>query len=220
MNLTADKGKFLNQLANFEPTEYGSVRTLALYSAAVALADDAAMTRVIEMGDRYGVTRDKFYEIVLQSYLFLGFPRMLGAADCLHQSFTESANGYRLERISEAESQDWFNSGVSLCQEVYGGKYDALKDKVVAMAPEVFRWMIIEGYGKVLSRPLLEISTRELCIIAFLTMENREKQLRSHIIGALNVGTPPELIRHAINDIGPGAGDGQKTAFAIMDQTG
>ncbi|MCK4573041.1 MAG: carboxymuconolactone decarboxylase family protein [candidate division Zixibacteria bacterium] len=220
MNFTADKNVFLGQLLRFKPVENASQRTLALYSAAVALADDTAMERVLGMGDRYSVTRDTFYEIVLQSYLFLGFPRMLGAAECLHRFFHDTTNGSRLGPISPDESDEWYSDGLKLCREVYAGKYEPLKKKVEGMAPEVFRWMIIEGYGKVLSRPQVDISTRELSIIAFLMMENRQKQLRAHIKGALNVGTPRQLIEQTVSDIGPAAGDGMKTALAVINQAG
>ena len=97
---------------------------------------------------------------------FLGFPRMLGAAENLDRVFPVERNGGGLRQISSAESNEWFENGLSLCKRVYGEKYDSLFGKVAAMAPEVFRWMIIEGYGKVLSRPSLDIVSRELSIVA------------------------------------------------------
>lgn len=207
-------------MAGFKPEKYAAARTLALYSAAIALSDDEAMTRVIEIGKRYSLNRDTFYEMVLQSYLFLGFPRMLSAAENLHKSFRLEPNESALERVSEAESRRWYDNGIALCQKVYGDKYVPLKEKVMAMAPDVFRWMVIEGYGKVLSRPELEITVRELSIIAFLMMENREKQLYAHIMGALNVGASCELLRYVVNDIGEAAGDGYRTSLSIMEQMG
>jgi 4-carboxymuconolactone decarboxylase len=88
------------------------------------------------------------------------------------------------------------------------------------MAPEVFRWMIIEGYGKVLSRPALDIVSREVSIVAFLMMEDRCKQLRSHIIGALNIGAPMEMILLVVDDIGAAAGSGYKSSKAIISRAG
>ncbi len=216
MNLTANPNEFLARLDAFCPETDKLPRALAVYSAAIALADDDAMTRAIGVGQRLDLSREMFYEIVLQSYLFLGFPRMLNAAENLDRSLPVERNGGGLRQISQSESSQWFENGLSLCRKVYAEKYDSLFGKVAAMAPEVFRWMIIEGYGKVLSRPLLDIVSRELSIIAFLMMENRKKQLHSHIVGAINVGASIELINSVIEDIGTAAGDGLESSRQIM----
>lgn len=218
MNITVAQDKFFNQLKNFKPQKYEISRALSLYSAAITLADDDAITRTIEIGRSYAIEREMFYEIVLQSYLFLGFPRMLTAAENLGKSFPSKKNKYDLKKITDSESRQWFDDGLGLYQKVYGDKHRILQDKVMSMAPEVFRWMIIEGYGKVLSRPVIDITNRELSIIAFLMMENRKKQLLSHIVGAGNVNVSMELINYVVDDIGEAAGDGYQTARAIIKQ--
>ena len=78
--------------------------------------------------------------------------------------------------------------------------------------------MIIEGYGKVLSRPGLDIGIRELSIVAFLIAENRPKQLRSHMQGAINVGVSMEHLQVVITDLGEAVGDGFRSATAIIEQ--
>ncbi|MEA1981713.1 MAG: hypothetical protein U9N54_12185, partial [candidate division Zixibacteria bacterium] len=95
-----------------------------------------------------------------------------------------------------------------------------LKTKVEKIAPEIFRWMVFEGYGKVLSRSELNIKDRELSIIVFLMMENMVKQLHSHILGALNVGVEINLIKQVIEDIGQSAGDGYLAAVDILTKVG
>lgn len=220
MNATANREQFVLRLKDFCPGEYVVERTLAMYSAAVALADEDAMSRVIRMGRDFGLVSELFYEIVLQSYLFLGFPRMLTAAETLHDVYPARRDGFKLEAVSLEESRHWFDDGVKLCQKVYGEKYDSLADRVAGMAPEVFRWMIIEGYGKVLSRPAVDIVSRELSIIAFLMMEDRGKQLRSHIKGALNVGASLSLVRTVVEDIGRASGQGYMTSLEILSKLG
>ena len=80
--------------------------------------------------------------------------------------------------------------------------------------------MIVEGYGKVLSRPGLDIATRELAIVAFLTVDNRPKQLMSHIRGALRVGVTTAQIGATIDDLQTVAVDGAAGARRILDQSG
>lgn len=220
MNSSLECDRFLDRLQVFQPRQDQGTRALALYSAAIAIADETALDRAIEVGREVGLKRCEFYEIVLQSYLFLGFPRMLQAADNLGRHFPVSNTGSSLCQISNNESESWYTDGLSLCRQVYGDAYEPLKQKVEALAPEVFRWMVIEGYGKVLSRPGLSIVDRELAIVACLMMENHPRQLFSHIRGAINVGTVPALVRTVIDDIGQAAGKGFVTSVSILKRLG
>jgi len=207
---------FLYALDRFCPDYQPSVRVLALYSAAIAVADERMLKRVVEVGDKWGLERNQYYEIVLQSYLFVGFPRMLIAAENLDKSFPSVSKPVEPKPITTDESTDWFNNGNELCRDVYTDSFEALKNRVSAIAPEVFRWMIVEGYGKVLSRPGLSSVIRELAIVSCLIVENHEKQLFSHMRGALNVGAGRSLLKAVIEDIGPVAEAGYETARTIM----
>jgi 4-carboxymuconolactone decarboxylase len=61
--------------------------------------------------------------------------------------------------------------------------------------------MIVEGYGKVLSRPDLDLPRRELCIVAACVASGQERQLHSHLHGALNVGVPAAVVRQALDGL-------------------
>ncbi|MGD8921931.1 MAG: hypothetical protein PVH24_01690 [Candidatus Zixiibacteriota bacterium] len=206
-----------DRLQKFDPDRYGATRALALYSAAITLADNDCMSEAADICVNHGIDRRQLYEIVLQSYLFLGFPRMLIAAEQLHSVLPEPGRTSLTTAISPSEAEDWFKRGMNLYNRVYDSNAERLRAHVENMAPEIFRWMIVEGYGKVLSRPGLNIIDRETSIIAFLTMENRRKQLFSHIRGALNVGAGAEIVRLVVDDIGDAAGDGYKTALELLD---
>ena len=216
MNVSADVALFRLRLAEFAVQQAATPRILSFYSAAIAFADEAAMRSALQLARDRQVPSTAVYEIVLQSYLFLGFPRMLEAAGLFHEIYRPEGAGSMLTPVSAGESAAWFERGVSLCHRVYRSNYERLKDKVEEMAPEIFRWMVFEGYGKVLSRPGLPVIERELAIIACLTVENRPRQLHSHIKGALNVGAAPELIGQVLDDIGPAAGDGYVTALGLV----
>jgi 4-carboxymuconolactone decarboxylase len=220
MNLSLHVDSFRARLENFNPDSYALSRAIAFYSAAITLADDSLMTTAIRAGLRRNVTGEQLYEVVLQSYLFMGFPRMLIAADCLNRAIPDLDLPRPPLAVTADETREWTDRGVELCKEVYDKNYDLLKDRVESMAPEIFRWMVFEGYGKVLSRPGLGIVEREMAIVACLIMENRPSQLYSHMRGALNVGADPELLAAVVNDIGESAGDGHQTAQDILNRLG
>ena len=195
-------------------------RVLGLYAAAVALSDEPALTAAVEVGRNRAVKRTAFYELTLQSYLFLGFPRMLIAMEHLARIWPESNETSEPSRIDALEVSNWFARGLTLCTAVYGDAFEPLKAKVLKMSPEAFQWMIVEGYGKVLSRPGLGRVERELGNVAFLMVENCESQLHSHMRGALRVGTSPELLKTVIDDVGEAAGDGFLAARTLLARIG
>jgi len=211
---------FHTYLSGFSPDKYAVSRILAIYSAAVALADEMILDTAVSVGQKYSLERQHFYEIILQSYLFLGFPRMLDAAYHLNRFFPSPDGDSRLEKISDKEATKWYEHGIKLCQQIYGDNYLLLKERVESLAPDIFRWMIIEGYGKVLSRQVINIVDRELAIVAALMVDNRQKQLFSHMKGTLNAGASEDLLKTVIGDISHAAPDGYRSSRVILDKMG
>ncbi len=132
---------------------------------------------------------------------------MIEAALVYHDVFGHSGQADDIEPISPDEALSWYRDGKALCRKVYGKNYDRLKQKFLAMSPDLFRWMVLEGYGKVLSRPGLTQVERELAEVAALIGDGRERQLISHVMGSLNVGASVELLHQVNDDIRPLSGD-------------
>ncbi len=220
MDSNVDPDGFLDLLTAFQPKQDKVTRSLALFSAAIAVGRTEILSEAVALGIRYSLRHDQLYEVLLQSYLFLGYPRMLIAAEVLGSAFPDSQRNSMLRPYDNDESAAWFDNGTELCRRVYGDSYEPLKARVESVAPEVFRWMIVEGYGKVLSRPGLDVIDRELSIVSSLVIENRPMQLFSHMKGALNVGASGQLLQTVVDDIGSVAGEGYRNALAIMDRLG
>ena len=94
--------------------------------------------------------------------------------------------------------EEWRVEGERTCAAVYGPLYDKLRRNIRAMHPALDAWMVVDGYGKVLSRPGLDLGRRELCIIAACAASAQERQLHSHLRGALNVGIAPRVVEEAL----------------------
>ncbi len=215
MTTSAQLAAFRARIDGFAPEKHLVSRWLSLYAAAIATADTSIQTLLLEQGWKHAIELQLFYEIILQSYLFLGFPRMLIAAETLDSLLPAGSKPASPEPTSGNELSGWFVNGMSLCKKVYGESFDPLRARVETMAPEIFRWMIIEGYGKVLSRPGLGLVERELANVAMLLAENREQQLHSHLRGALNVGATPALLKLVVDDLADFA-EGQATARQLL----
>lgn len=128
-------------------------------------------------------------ELILQSYLFAGFPRALNAMREWRRVHPEPAAS-----VGGVGAAEWRTRGEETCGAVYGGMYGRLRENIRDLHPLLDEWMITEGYGKVLSRPGLDIGRRELCIVAACAAAKQDRQLHSHLHGALNVGVDPEVI--------------------------
>jgi 4-carboxymuconolactone decarboxylase len=205
-------------LEAFRPERYAATRSLALYSTAIALADAEVMIAAQRVCRHNSATSWQMYEVMLQSYLFLGFPRMLIAAEQLLNAGIAPDIDLKDSRVTASEFLDWSERGAQLCRRVYDSNYGTLKARVEAMAPEVFLWMELEGYGKVLSRPGLNIIDREMAIVACLMIEHRPTQLHSHIRGALNVGVPQEMLCDVVTNHRAVAVEGYQSACEIMQK--
>jgi 4-carboxymuconolactone decarboxylase len=160
-------------------------RALTQLSAALAAGDPVGLKRALEEGALFENPL-QVEEVLLQSYLFLGYPIALNAF-ALWREITGREAGEGVGDDWEA----WANRGEEVCRTIYGGQYEGLRRNVRALHPDMERWMVVEGYGKVLGRPGLDLATRELCIAALLAVLRTPRQLYSHLRGALNAGAPP-----------------------------
>lgn len=135
-------------------------------------------------------------ELILQSYLFCGFPRALNAAREWRrvQGQVQGQGAGRGAGERDWEYDRFQAEGEATCARVYGRFYSRLRQNIVALHPELDSWMIVEGYGKVLSRPALDLGRRELCIVAACVAAGQDRQLHSHLHGSRNVGVPDEVI--------------------------
>jgi len=138
-------------------------------------------------------------EVLLQGYLFAGYPAALNGFRLWRE-----ASGRPAPRPSEDDAEVWAERGADVCRRVYAGQYERLRANVAALHPDMERWMLNEGYGKVLGRPGLDLATRELCIAALLASLDAEPQLYAHLRGAINAGASEEDVEQALREAGRG----------------
>jgi 4-carboxymuconolactone decarboxylase len=159
-----------------------AVRALVRVSIAIGSDDRAGLVDALHAASR-AAGAIEIEEALLQSYLFAGYPRTLQAFK-EWRSISPSA-------ASESPSMDeasWAERGSRIFGLVYGAQHEKLLENVASLHPDLERWMLVEGYGKVLGRPGLDLPARELCIIALLATQDAVPQLYSHLRGALHVG--------------------------------
>lgn len=161
---------------------------LVMASVSAVMNDVASLRSTIRHFVRSYTDAIMLHEALLQLYLFAGFPVALEALAIADEE-CRAILGPIEWPLADSYNEELFRvRGEELCQRIYGNVYEKMIDKLRRITPELSSWMIVEGYGKTLSRPALPIVQRELCIVGILAALERENQLRSHIRGAFRVG--------------------------------
>lgn len=182
-------------MSTLSPADSSLVRVsaaVAAWSLGDALRDDVGWTLRMarDQAESAGVE-----EVLLQSYLFLGYPAALNALDLWRE-----VSGVPAPESGEGpDPTRWSERGHRVCARVYGSQVDALRENVRRLHPDMERWMVVEGYGKVLGRPGLDLRVRELCVVALLAVTEWPTQLYSHLRGALNAGARAAEIESALD---------------------
>lgn len=184
--MTSGRADGVTLVALDEPT-----RRLVCLAAVVASGTDADVREAL-VAATDNVPSVWIEELLLQTYLFAGFPRTLNAMREWRRTATASTSS------AGAAPVDTRAAGEATCKAVYGGMYDRLRQNIRALHPALDDWMIEEGYGKVLSRPGLDLPRRELCIVAACAATGQDRQLHSHLHGARNVGVAPPALEELV----------------------
>jgi alkylhydroperoxidase/carboxymuconolactone decarboxylase family protein YurZ len=139
------------------------------------------MRRELRAALRAGATPERLDETLLQLVPFAGYARAINAFAALQDIAPHAAR--RAPRRGGDRKR-----GKALCRRIYGPVYGRMIAKMESFHPDLAEWILADGYGKVLSRPVLSIRERELIIVAVLAALKLPKQLESHVRGALRVG--------------------------------
>ena len=172
--------------------------TAALVSVAAAVAGGPEEMQRATLRHALPIARAGWIEeVLLQSHLFAGFPRALNAMR-LWRTVSGLPAPEADEEVLEGTPADWRARGLDTCAAVYGPFYDRLRVNIATLHPALDAWMIADGYGRVLGRPGLDLARRELCVVAACIAAQQDRQLHSHLHGALHVGAAPPAVERAL----------------------
>lgn len=168
--------------------------TVALVRVAIAIACGNAdrLREQLRAARHVGVPPEWIEELLLQSFLNVGYPLTLVA----WAAWREVAGPYQEtgEALAHGEWERWARRGAEACGRVYGESYPTLLLNLRGLHPAVEPLVLVDAYGKILARPGLDLQRRELCTLAAIATLEAPRQLRSHLYGARNVGWTNEQI--------------------------
>jgi len=156
---------------------------------AAARGKGPALRRGIRAAVRAGVTLERLDEALLQLIPFTGYARAINAFAVLQELAPH------VPRPAGGRGPARRRRGEALCRRIYGPVYGKMIARMRGFHPDLADWILEDGYGKVLSRPILSIVERELLVVAVLGTLEVPAQLESHRRGAERVGAAPGQIR-------------------------
>src|SRR5262245_47591410 len=195
------------------PRDAAATHALIAFAAAMARGRHAEARRALAAARRAGAPRVAAEETALMLMLHAGYPAALEGARVLLEEWPG-----RARRRDRGGPPDWMRLGEKLCARVYGTAYAKLRGNVARLHPDLATWMIEQGYGRVLTRPGLSGPARELIAVTVLAAGGWERQLVSHLLGAVRLGAPRAGIRRAF-DAGARAGGKASAAAAARAWT-
>lgn len=175
----------------------GETGMLVAVAAVVAGGSEVAQRDILRRAVPV-VRAEWIEEVILQSYLFAGFPRALNAMRIWRAVSGLDAPTADAD-VDDNTHADWTRRGEATCAAVYGHFYDRLRVNIAALHPALDAWMVSDGYGMVLGRPALDLARRELCVVAACVAAQQDRQLHSHLHGALHVGAAPAAVAAAVD---------------------
>lgn len=173
-------------LARYQPYQLDELTDLAVRAAiATSQRDDSTFSSLAERLMSLDENANQaVYESVLQTHLFVGFPKTIHALRLLRKLGCSAPEGLDSRRTPE----HMLNDGAALCEQIYGDAYPKLRSMMASLHPDFDVWMVFTGYGRVLSRPGLTARQRELSVLPVLADQEAWPQLQSHTLGALRCG--------------------------------
>lgn len=132
-------------------------------------------------------------ESALQMFLLAGFQTSLEAAFQIEEIYKHNLTDDD-GTPSELNAAQWYARGQELQAAVYRGNVEKLRANLERVSPQLALWTVLVGYGLVMSRPGLPPHYRELLEVGVLSVQGFSRQLYSHLRGALNLGSTPEVV--------------------------
>jgi 4-carboxymuconolactone decarboxylase len=177
-------------------------RDLVRFAAAVAQGYEPELRERVGPLRRSQVPVEWVEELLLQSLLFVGYPRTLIAMTAWRK-FSQVPAPRDDADARYDHVPDWTARGERTCEIIYGENYEKLRESIRALHPALDQWMVTEGYGRTLGRPGLDLLRRELCVVAQTAVLETPRQLHSHLRGALHAGASFAQVDAVLSVVNP-----------------
>lgn len=169
------------------------VRIVRLFVACVLGRFD--VVRELRAACAPGEPDRRWREAVLQVHVFAGFPRLVESFDVL----AECGGLGTFDANELGSAPDARARGDALFTRIYRKHADDVRARLERHHPDFCEWTLTHAYGRVLARDGLDARMRELLACGALAAFGQDRQLASHVRGAVRCGATLAQV-HAVFD--------------------
>jgi 4-carboxymuconolactone decarboxylase len=166
-------------------------------SAFVSLGTKAEELKKIISDSLEIASPEEIREVILQCYLFAGFPAAIEGFFIFREVLQEK--NILLEKFVDFPRPEWQGRGKQLFEKIYGESHEKVLQNMQSLNSDLAKWMLEEGYCKTLSRKGLSAKERELSAVGSLAANAWKRQLFSHMRGAVNCGATKNEVKHTLH---------------------
>lgn len=135
-----------------------------------------------------------FSELFLHLSLVLGYPTMLDGLSHLREM---SGVASKQPTASLCEEK-LLSRGTKSLSRIYGNTTPRLLSNMALLHVDLPRIVLRDVYGRMMSRPGLNLREREIVNVIVLSLQGLDQQLYSHVRGALRVGVTAKMLKEVI----------------------
>lgn len=192
-------------------------KTLVSFAARLSLQKrKSAYTLMRRQLDGGGLEPEFFAEVLLHLSLFLGYPPLLEGLEVLSRHAKR-----RIETPSLTASRRSLSAkGKRLFAGIYGNQTSRVLRNLERLHPGLAAHIVGEPYGRFMSRGRIDLCEREILNVVVLFLLGYQKQLFSHLRGAMRVGVSLPVLTGVLEHAGTLGRRSAKRVIRLLDHIG
>ena len=169
-------------------------RVLTEISALYAVRERPKAAVIVQRELRQKKPSPKFFsELFIHLSLFLGYPAMLEGLETVAEVSLR-----RKRRSLRARGSTAHKQGQRILERIYGEQTSKLLRRLDNLHPGLGHRITQEAYGLIMNRDGLTLPERELANVVVLHAHSFDRQLYSHLRGAIRVGISKSTLQRVI----------------------
>lgn len=202
-------GAGFNELYGREQKLDLKTRELCTITILTALCKSEELNVHLIAAFNVGWTFEELREVMILSAMPAGWPASVDAIRLLSQWYQERnmplAPGGEFR--GDYFKANWYKKGYDKGVQLFGAQeWQRHLDGMALLDADLADFAVTHLYGKLLTRPILDDRTKELCLVAGFAALKSKDLLRLHIIGALNSGATADELEEILFYAGVYAG--------------
>jgi 4-carboxymuconolactone decarboxylase len=154
-----------------------------------------------------------FAELFIHLSLFLGYPTMLDGLE----SIAEVSRG-PVRRTLKTSGSSAHKQGRRILKRIYGPQTPKLLHHLDTLYPGLGHRITQDAYGLIMNRGGLSLQERELVNVVVLFCHGLQRQLYSHLRGAIRVGVSRNILRSVVLEAAEISGKSPRRTLGILSK--